>query len=195
MRMAFGIVSLLVTFAIILYMMVGTGYLSTVSGQNKQMRQQANVLGGKDPTGQVVATDSIGYRVDRAAGKPKLLVTTVMAGGPMEERYGLRPNDQIVEIAGLDFVDNISTRDSATEWLHTAYARGQPIVVVRNGTKVTLPDAAHVARIAERDRQAALAAASTGSPPPPTAAAPAAPTDDRTAVQKALDVIRSAPEK
>lgn len=195
MRMGFGLVSLLVTVAIILYLMVGgggtggPGYLQQVAKTNKQLKGQVNVISGYDPGRQVLATDSIHYHIDRSAGRPRLMVTEVMAGGPMEERFGLRPGDRVIELGALDVTMNISNFDDATAAFHDAYARGGTIVVMRDGKQLTLPDADHLARIAERDRQAALAAAASAGTPPPTASA--APADDRDAVGRALDAVRS----
>ena len=199
MRMAFGIVSLLVTMAIILYLMVGgggtggPGYLQQVAKSNKQMKAQANVLGGYDEGRQVLATDSIKYRIDRTSGRPKLLITQVMPGGPMAERFGIKPNDRVLEIGALDVNMNITSFDDATAAFHDAYSRNGTIVVMRGEQKVTLPDAAHIAMIAERNKQAAAAAASANAPAAP-APTPAAPADDRSAIQKALDTVRSKPE-
>jgi hypothetical protein len=73
MGAAFGLLSLLITVAIILYMMAGTGYMGAVSKQNTVARQQINVMSGKDPTGQKLAIDSIHTRVDRTGPRPKLI--------------------------------------------------------------------------------------------------------------------------
>ena len=196
MQMAFGLVSLLVTLAIVLYLMVGTGYMGAVASQNKQARQTLNVMGGKDETGQIKAIDSIHTRIDRAGGRPKFIAAEVMKDGPMEKHYGIRPGDRIVEIGGLDFDANIGSREAGDEWLATAYARGQPIVVVRGVEKLTLPTPEHVTLMAKQARDAAVADAAANNLPPP-AATPAAPTDagGLTSLQSALDTIRSTPGK
>ena len=172
MGAAFGLLGLLISVAIMLYLLVGTGYLGAVSKSNTQMRSQVNVMAGNDPTGTMKAIDSIHTRVDRTGGKPKLFANEIMAGGPMAERYDLKPGDQIVEIGGLEFGPNIDSRDAADDWLATAYARGQPIEVVRDGQRISLPTAEYVKQKAERDKAAAAAAAATGAPAPtPTPAA------------------------
>lgn len=198
MRMAFGVVSLLVCVGIMLWAMVGgdgsggPGYLQTVSKANKQAKAQVNVISGYDPTRQMLATDSIHYRIDRTSGRAKLIVTEVMPNGPMADRFGLVPNDRVVEIGSLDVNMNVSNFDDATAAFHDAYARGGTIVVMRENQKVSLPTAEHVAMISERDRLAAAAAASASA----SAAAPpvsATPSDDRSAVQRAIDAVRTKP--
>ena len=198
MRMAFGLISLLVCVGIMLWAMVGgdgsggPGYLQTVSKANKQAKAQVNVISGYDPTRQMLATDSIRYRIDRGSGRPKLIVTEVMPNGPMADRFGLVPNDRVVEIGSLDVNMNVSNFDDATAAFHDAYARGGTIVVMRENQKVTLPTPEHVAMIAERERLASAAAADAGA----SAAAPvvsSTPEDNRSAIQKALDAARSKP--
>jgi hypothetical protein len=198
MRMAFGLVSLLVCVGIMLWAMMGgdgaggPGYLQTVSKANKQAKSQVNVIGGYDPTRQMLATDSIHYRIDRSSGRAKLIVTEVMPNGPMADRFGLVPNDRVVEIGSLDVNMNVSNFDDATAAFHDAYARGGTIVVMRENQKVTLPTPEHVAMIAERDRNA-LAAQASASASAAAAAAPSVPTDNRSAVQKAIDSVRTKP--
>lgn len=193
MGAAFGLLSLLITVAIILWMMVGTGYTGAVAKQNQAARQQLNVLSGKDPTGTVSAIDTIHTRVDRTGARPRFIATEVQQGGVMEERYGIRPGDRIVEIAGLDFETNIGSKESGDEWLATAYARQQSIVVMRGNQKLTLPTPEHVRAIAERDRQAKLAAAQANITAPPPPAPTPAKGEDLSPIQKALDKIRSTP--
>lgn len=195
MRMAFGMVSLLVTVAIILYLMVGggtggPGYLQQVSKTNKQLKGQVNVISGYDEGRQILATDSIKYHIDRAGGRPKLMVTEVMPGGPMDTRFGLKPNDRVLEIGALDVNMNVSNFDDATAALHDAYARNGTLVVLRDGEKITLPDAAHLAKIEAMKKQAALDEAAAAQAPA-TPAPEASTGDDRSAVQKALDAVRA----
>lgn len=201
MGAAFGLLGLLVTVCIILYMMVGAGgnggYLGSVSTANKQAKAQVNVISGYDPNRQMLATQSIHMTIDRGpaqSGKPKLIVTEVMKAGPMEDRFGLRANDQIVEIGALDVTMNVNGSDDASAFMHDAYARGWPIVVMRNGQRLTLPTPEHTAMIADRDRKAAAAAAAaTNAPAPatPTAPPPGQPEPTRTGLDGLLDNIRS----
>jgi hypothetical protein len=196
--MAFGLVSLLVCVGIMLWAMLGgdgsggLSYMQTVSKANKQAKAQINVISGYDPTRQMLATDSIHYRIDRTSGRPKLIVTEVMANGPMSDRYGLMPNDRVLEIGSLDVNMNISNFDDATAAFHDAYARNGAIVVMRENQKVTLPTPEHVAMIVERDRQAA-AAESSANASAAVQATSSTPEDNRSAIQKALDAARSKP--
>ena len=195
MGAAIGLLSLLITVALILWLMVGSGYLGAVSKQNQTMRQQVNVMGGKDETGTVDAIATIVTRVDRTGGKAKLLVSSVTAGGPMDRHYGIRPGDRIVEIGGLEFGTNIDGRDAANDWIATAYARRQPIVVLRGAEKLTLPTPEHERQIAALDKQAAAAAEQANATAGAAAAAPPTPAqpEDLSSIQKALDKIRSTP--
>lgn len=196
--MAFGLVSLLVCVGIMLWAMMGgdgaggPGYLQTVSKANKQAKSQINVISGYDPGRRILATDSIHYRIDRTSGRPKLIITEVMKGGPMDDRFGLQPSDRVIEIGSLDVNMNISNFEDATNAFHDAYARAGTIVVMRSEQKITLPTPEHVAMIADRDRK--IAAQANAETSAASAAPPPASTDDRSAVQKALDGLRSKPE-
>lgn len=196
MRMAFGLVSLLVTVAIICYLMVGgggtggPGYLQQVSQTNKQLKGQVNVLSGFDPSRQILATDSMKYRIDRTTGRPKLMVEEVMPNGPMDLKFGLKAGDRVLEIGALDVNMNITSFDDATAAFHDAYARGGNLVVMRGDDKLTLPTREHVARVAALEKQAALAATNAnGTPAPPLTQAE----DDRGTVSKLLDAVRGTP--
>ena len=198
MPAAFGLISLLITVCLILYLMVGMGggggYLGNVAQQNKQLKSQVNVLGGFDANRQMLATQSIHAKLVAGGSKPRLVITDVMAGGPMEKRFGLQTNDQVVEIGSLGVDQTIASVDDAMAYLHDAYARGWPIVVLRDGQRLQLPTPQHVAAIAERDRQAAAAATGTTPTPPPTPVTPTTPpAGGADFINDALDQIRVRP--
>ncbi len=171
MRFGFGILSVLIAMALMLWLMVGTGYLKGVSHANKQANQQINVISGYSEDRKMLATDSIHYKVVSSGSKSRLIITAIYLTGPMDEKFGLRKDDQILEIGPLDVGELVTSRDDATAYLHDAYARGYTLTVMRNGQKITLPTPQHVAEVEAKKKAAALAAATqpalpANAPPP-----------------------------
>jgi hypothetical protein len=128
----------------------------------------------------VRATDTIKLAQETSSGKlTGLLVTNVTPGGAMEKHYGLKRNDSIVEIAmgggALTPVKEMSSIDDAKDALLTAYQNSQPIVVVRDEKRITLPLAP------------ALSATQPGKASPNTAAKPADKSKD--SLQQQLESI------
>lgn len=158
MRFGIGLISILIAMALMLWLMVGTGYLKSVSSARKQANTQVNTWSGKSEDGRMLATDSIRYKVVSAGNRSKLIVTSIYRTGPMDEKYGLRKDDQIIEIGALDVNQMVTSKDDATAFLHDAYARDWPLVIMRGGKKITMPTPEHTAEILSLKRAAALAA-------------------------------------
>lgn len=137
MRAMFGLVSLLVVIAIMLWLF--SMYSIPTAREGKKAQDQARQMSGRGDDG-VAAIHS--FRVEpnlRGNQLQSLQVTDVTAGGALDT-YGLRKGDQIVEINGLK-VGDVSNNDpeTAKALVHTAFQGNQPIVVLRNGQPITLP--------------------------------------------------------
>jgi len=145
MRMAFGLVSVLVTVGIIILIMSMMldkqgGSISTGIEARKQAQQIAGV--GKDGE---AATQSAEFEPGTSGGKlRKLTVTKVVPGGAYDTYFGLQVGDEVVEIeqaGNMNTVNDAGNGDAglAESLVSDAYARSQHIIVVRNGQRLTLP--------------------------------------------------------
>jgi hypothetical protein len=186
MRYGIGLLSLLIVIALSLVLMVNTGYLKSVQSAQKQANTQINVISGYSPDRKILATDSVRYKVVNSGSKSKLIVTGIYLTGPMDEKYGLRKDDQIIEIGSLDVAQIVTSKEDATAFLHDAYARGYPLTILRNGQKITLPTPEHLAAITARKKAEALAA-TTQAAVPVTPSAPAA--YEPGALEKTIDSL------
>lgn len=185
MRFGIGLLSILIAMAIMFWLMFGGGYMRSVSTARKQANTQINVISGYSEDRKMLATDTVRYKVVNSGSKSKLIVTSIYLTGAMDERYGLRKDDQIIEIGALDVAQMVTSKEDATAFLHDAYARGWPLVVMRNGKKITLPTQGHVAEVAARKKKEAQDAA-TQAALPQTNTSPAY---EPNSVEKALDSL------
>src|SRR5690606_13452401 len=97
MRVAFGLVSILVVVAIIVVLFSMTS-LETAR-QGKQTQDVLRPLTGKDDEGRPVMESVSLSPVSSPSGRTNaLLVTSIVGGGAMEKYFGLKANDQIIEV-------------------------------------------------------------------------------------------------
>src|SRR5438552_2584827 len=96
MRMAFGLVGLLVTIGVIVWIMhVYTLPAAKVAGQTK--RRVEEDFGGLTSSGMEDAKNSIALTPVMSGSRLKgLQVTSIAPGGPMQARYGLMSGDLII---------------------------------------------------------------------------------------------------
>ena len=180
MRMAFGIVGILGALVAIVWIMSYTlGGTETTLKVGKQKKQEVRQIAGYDESG-VRATDTVKLAAETSSGKlTGVLVTNVTPGGAMEKHYGLKRNDSIVEIAmgggALTPVKEMGSADEAKDALLTAYQNSQPIVIVRDEKRITLP------------LESALSATRPAKAAPTAGATPAGKTKD--SVQQQLESI------
>src|SRR5689334_22881973 len=122
MRMAFGLIGILVTLGVIVWVLSWT--LGPI-GQNlhtaKTKKEEARQIAGYDEDG-VKASDTIKLADETSGGKlTGVLVTGITPGGAMEKFYGLKRNDSIVEISmgggALTPVKEFSTASEAKDAL------------------------------------------------------------------------------
>lgn len=147
MRGAFGLVGLLVVGGIVVWLLVvggggkdGKGYLETVGTAKKQAESQVQAISGRDAQGQPV-TASLRLEVVTSSGRSSgIRVTSIAADGPIARKYGLQVGDVITEFGPLpagDFADETA----AANQLQDAFQRSLSLTVLRNGQKLTLPQA------------------------------------------------------
>jgi hypothetical protein len=195
MRMAFGLVSLLVTLGIIVLVMSmmldkQTGSIPVAIAAREQAKQIAGV--GEDGE---AATRSAYFEEGRSGGGKfdKLIVKHVVRGGAYDTYFGLLPGDEVVEIeqgGSMMRVNDISNGDPdlARALISDAYARQQHIIVNRAGTRLTLPIAPGTIVVVAPTTGPAPAAAAAA----PGTAPPQAPQDNRSTLTRQLDAIKGA---
>jgi len=159
MRVAFGLVSLLVVVAIIL--LVFSMYKAPVLKRGKSAQDDARQIAGRDEDNAPV-TDAITLDAkDRNGQMLAAVVTSVTPGSTIEKHYGIQKGDEILVLGQLTVKGNMQSADEAKDYLLYAYQRNEPVVVMRGSQKLTLP------------MDPAVAAAAASTPPAPTPAADA----------------------
>lgn len=141
MRMAFGLIGVLVALGVLVLMyshFFGSHTESVLQqGQKakKEVEQIAGIGNGMKITDSItIEPQMIGSKVDN------VMVTSIVAGGPMATYFGLKRDDCIVEANGLHLRD--FDGEMAKAQVFESYQRKQPLVVLRDGEKITLPTAA-----------------------------------------------------
>ena len=181
MRMAFGLVSLLVVLGIV--MLIFSIYEAPVLKRGKTAQDDARAIAGRDENNAPV-TDAITLDAqDRNGRMEGAVVTSITPGSAIEQRFGLQNGDVILSMGPLSVRDNMSSAGEAKDFLLDAYQKNQQLVVLRGFERVTLPlDPA--------------AAAAAPAPTAPTAATPGAtqpPAGD--AAQASAQQSETAPQK
>lgn len=145
MRMAFGLVGVLITIGLIVVVM--SQYLTKSSldiSAGNQAREQVKQIGAMSedasPAIESFKVDAItvGSRLDN------LLVTEVTPGGAADKFFGLRKGDAIIEVSvggSLTKLDDYANNDPEMAKIAVveAFTRSQPIKVVRDGQELQLP--------------------------------------------------------
>ena len=170
MRMALGLVSLLVVVAIVLLLF--SVYQAPMLKQSKSTRQQAQQIAGRDEDNAPV-TDAVTLdELDRAGRMEGAVVTSVVPGSTIQTHYGLQNGDVLLELGQVTIKGNISSAGEAKDFLLYAYQRSEPVVVMRGNERLTLPiDPRNPSSVAA----AARAAAASGAAPAPTPTEPGTP--------------------
>src|SRR5436309_819008 len=124
MRAVFGLAGLLITIGVIIWIMhtVVLPYTQTVTHEGKKAQQKAAIIAGKDLDTGLTNQQSITLAEDVSSGSLKsVLVTSIIANGPMAKNFGLMRNDSIVMINGSRVAD-ISNNDPemAKAWIYEA---------------------------------------------------------------------------
>ncbi len=137
MRYAFGLVGLLVTLGVVVMLMNSElSYDKSVIKAGNKARDEAVQMNG------VGARESINLELEtNANGKnDAILVKGIIPGGPMEQFFGLKVGDKIIEITHNGYTQKIHeiNIDPESEVL-TAYQSFGQLTVLREGKQVTLP--------------------------------------------------------
>jgi len=141
MRMAFGLVSLLVVVAIILY--VGSIYYPPMLTRGKAAQVQAQQMSGREAKTGKAATQAVQWAGVNEGGQfrgVKVVAITDPTGG-LVTYYGLQSGDVVVKVGGIDFA-SVAMDDpkAAVDWiLQGGYEKSAPLTVIRNGQVIDLP--------------------------------------------------------
>jgi hypothetical protein len=146
MRVAIGLIGVLVTIGIIVWIMNKSELpaVQNAANVNKNVRPKVEQMAGKDSATGEDARTTIKLADESKNGKMTgVLVTDVTAGGAMEKYFGLKRGDVIVEIApsgGVMMpVADMSTAAEAKDQLLSALQNFQQVVVMRDEKKITIP--------------------------------------------------------
>ena len=202
MRMAFGLVGLLVTLAIIL-MLFKTQAPALKAG--KKAQDQARQMVGRDEDGNRV-TDAVTLDArDRAGKMESVVVSDITPNSAIQQRYGLQKGDVIIQMGDLNVRDNMSSPEEAKDFLLKAYQDNREVVVIRGWDKLTLPmgpGAAPAPANANAPTEPAAQPEGAQAQAPETsqdataaqpAKAPAKARDNRSAMERQLDLIKNIP--
>lgn len=142
MRAMFGLVGLLVTVGVVVWLFSLTSIPTAKEGE--KAHEQAQQISGRGQDGGA-AVDSFKVRSEMRGNRlESLLVTDLTAGGAVDQFYGLKKGDRIVQISThgvLTKIGDVSNDDEKTAkaMVHDAYQASEPIVIERNGQQITLP--------------------------------------------------------
>jgi len=134
--MAFGLISLLVVLAIVMYL------FKTVDApeieQAKKAQDQAQQISGRDANGVAAMSSYKAEEYDVGNQFKGIRITDVTAGAPMDQYYGLKVGDVVLQIGGLDVV-SLGDYGSAKGQLDQAFQESRTLLVDRDGTQMSLP--------------------------------------------------------
>jgi hypothetical protein len=134
----FGLVSLLVGAAVIVYVFAKTQIPIAKAGKSAQEQVQPIAGYGKDGG---AAMDSFTSTVGRMKGSAlaSLKVTSITPGGAMDTYYGLQPGDEITDVGELSLESLAQDEDSAkAHVVQMGFQQQRPLKVRRNGQVVEL---------------------------------------------------------
>ncbi len=186
MRVVFGLAAVLITIGVVVVIMkvaVLPSYQQAATVQ-KEVKPKVQQIAGQDVDG-TDARKTISLDAETSGGRMNsVIVTAIDTSGAMARYFGLKKGDSIIEISpqagAMMPVKEMDSPSNAKDQLLSAFQNSQQIVVVREGQKLTLPQAA----------AAAPGAAPSASGQP--AAAKPAPAPG-TSLQQQLDSIKNVP--
>jgi len=143
MRAVFGLAGVLITIGVIVWIMSKTWlpYTQTVVHEGNKAKEQAALIAGRDLESGLTNQQSITLSEEMHAGHlESILVTGIIAEGPMAKNFGLLRNDSIVMINDQK-VRDASNDDGelAKALIYEASQRQWTLTVVRDGNRMTLP--------------------------------------------------------
>jgi hypothetical protein len=146
MRFGIGLIGLLLAVALILVLFAGPlgpgggSYGGNVAEKNRELKEEANRLGGRDADGQRLSRTLELEAVASGGELDGVRVTSVQADGVAATHFGLEAGDVIREIGRHEvggFI--IASADAAGDFLDQAFSRSQTIRVERAGEMLELP--------------------------------------------------------
>jgi hypothetical protein len=141
MRMAFGLVSILVAVGVIVWIMSTFTLPATQQAiaVKKNVTPKVEQMAGQDSAG-VRAADTVRLKgVTNSSGRMTgVAVSEITAEGAMERYFGLQKGDTITEIGPLS-VKDMDSAAAAKDFLVDAYQKSGTITVLRDNRSVTLP--------------------------------------------------------
>ena len=185
MRVAFGLIGLLVTIGVVVMIMnTVLKKEQTVISTANVAREEVKQIGGYSEDMTPAANSATIEQQQTPSGKlESLVVKDVITGGALQKYFGLQAGDVIIEVNGMKVSETPGNDPELSKaWLIEAYQKKQPITVVRDSKRLTLPQPA-----ATPTAPGATPAAGTT---PPAAAAPAESSDP---LQRQLDSIQKVP--
>ncbi len=133
-----GLISILLAAGVIFYLTWGgpgnAGSVRPALEAKRDAEELTNTISGRD-SNKVPVTESITYETT-----PKgIVVKSVIPGGALDVKYGLKPGDIIVELGPLPLEQWTSSDGAAKDFMMAAYGRPDAWVVRRGSQKLTLP--------------------------------------------------------
>jgi S1-C subfamily serine protease len=138
MRYAFGLVSLLVTLLIVMFLFKNIEYPELKAGQTAT--DQAQQISGRDENGVPAMYSFKSEEFDRGTHFAGITIDSVVAGGPMDTYYGLKAGDIVLKVGDMD-VTTYGDYGTANAFLQEAFQNTQSLLVDRGGVQLTLPQA------------------------------------------------------
>lgn len=147
MRVAFGLVGLLVTIAVIVWIMHEIYLPDIQASQAVQQKAQTFVdtLNAQDENGVPIENMYADFADMRDDGKLQdLQITKVVPGSVFQTRFGIMPNDVVVAAIDSHMVrtdlNGLDDEQAGKEAIRDAYTGdGGQLVVIRNSQTITLP--------------------------------------------------------
>jgi S1-C subfamily serine protease len=143
MRAIFGVVGLLMTLFIVLWLMGGpTGpggksQLEVIADAKKTAETQAHGFSGRDQQGRRASEALTLELVSGGTRTTGIRVAAIEPGSALAAKYKLLAGDVILEIGPLPASEFTSEQDAAAQ-LDDAFARTMPLLVRRGEQKLTL---------------------------------------------------------
>jgi hypothetical protein len=144
MKAAFGLVGLLVTLGVIVWIMSAFYLPYTKTAIQIQQKQTPRVqqFGGYDNSSGAPINTTYKLEPQEQDGKVQsLLVTSLDPNSAMVKVYGLQRDDSIVAISwhgDMERVRDVGDAEAAEDRIIEAYRGSEPIIVMRDGQEMTL---------------------------------------------------------
>ena len=183
-----GLIGLLISTFIVLYLW--SSYTVPVASRGVAAREEAAKIAGVDDDTEMRNSDSITLAAQDSSGRLRgIMVTGIVANGPMQKHMGLQAGDLIVEIGMAGSLMKVSDfpggADMAIVSIYEVPQRNQQLAVIRAGQRIVLPPAPGTT-----PPPATPTAAPGGTPTPSPNPAPATPPKKNTLPGQLEEITR-----